>query len=78
MTQRGEQSPRCRYMEDATMRVRVTISGKTSETTLDDFLALNDRLDDDELAHINETLARGETYRGGGGGSPSFTIEPAG
>jgi hypothetical protein len=58
------------------MRVRVTINGKPTEVTLDDFLALNDRLDDDELARINETLARGETYRSGGGASPSFTIEP--
>jgi hypothetical protein len=46
--------------------------------TLDDFLAVNDGLGDDELADINAALARGETYHGGGGALPRFTIEAAG
>jgi hypothetical protein len=59
------------------MRIKLTTGGETmTETTLDDFLAVNDHIGDDELAEINATLARGETYRGDGGTRPNFTIEP--
>jgi hypothetical protein len=56
------------------MRTKPTTGGETmTETTFDDFLALNDHIGDDKLAEINATLARGETYHGGGGTRPSFT-----
>ena len=44
-------------------------------TTLSEWFAVDDGVSAEEQEEIRRTLERGETYRGGGGATPTFTVK---
>ena len=62
-------------MEDYT-KLKLDIDGKIIEATLYDFIEVND-FSLEETREIYASLSRGETYVGGGGAAPVFTVSLA-
>lgn len=57
-------------------RILVASGNVLLETTFGEFTTGEYGLDNDEISCLRQTLQRGLSYDGGGGGMPRFTVMP--
>lgn len=55
------------------MTLRIEVDGETVESTLEDFLAVNETIHDDEASQIR-ALGVGQVYAAGGGAAAEWSV----